>query len=74
MRKLINKKHTLKSKKRSKKNIKKIIAVINKQIKLVMKLQKKIATMPKATKIDLKATLKRLTDELNKFKAMSAKK
>jgi hypothetical protein len=74
LKRLINKKHTLKSKKRSKKNIKKIIAVINKQIKLVTKLQKKLATMPKATKIDLTATLKRLNEELKKFKAMAAKK
>jgi len=74
MKKLISKKHALKSKKRSKKNIKKIIAVINKQIKLVKKLQKKLATMPKATKIDLTATLKRLNEELNKFKVMGAKK
>jgi len=74
MKRLINKKHTLKSKKRSKKNIKKIVAVINKQIKLVTKLQKKLATMPKANKIDLTATLKRLNEELKKFKAMEAKK
>jgi small-conductance mechanosensitive channel len=74
MKRLINKKHTLKSKKKSKKNIKKIIAVIKKQIVLVKKLQKKVATMPKATKIDLSATLKRLNEELAKFTAMQKAK
>lgn len=54
----------------SKKNIKKIIKIINKQIKLVKKLQIKLAIMPKATKIDLNATLTRLNEELIKFKAM----
>jgi len=40
----------------------------------VKKIQKKLVTMPKATKIDLNATLKRLNEELKKLKAMGAKK
>ena len=74
MRKLINKKHALKAKKRTKKNVKKIVAVITKQIALVKKLKDAIAKKPKATKIDLSASLKRLNDELIKFKAMEKAK
>jgi hypothetical protein len=69
LKKLSNKKHTIKAKKMSKKNTKKIISLTKKQIKIVKKLQKFLAASKKAPKFDMAASLKRLEGELVKLQA-----
>lgn len=69
MKKLSNRKHTLKAKKMTKKNTKKIIAIIKKQINLIKKLQKFVSTSKKAPKFDFSVSIKRLQEEQAKLQA-----